>query len=210
MAFKQDNSLEPIFEMECLVKDIKANPRIVLSKELPKKIFKCITQEEPSPNCFDDCQAQVYEILGEESFYGTFLKSQAYIRCLLDLEIPLEKPDDVETSSNADDDDIASIDSELSQPEESGVVVKLWTPDDDIRLNATITETGSCKDEGKHMQCTPSMFTVHLQKEPNLGQFSDDTVILMIYTCISRKSLLQFPHYFFLENEHLTIWTRNF
>lgn len=115
-----------------------ADPRVILPKELPKKIFKQIAQEEPSPNCFDDVQAQVYDIIHGESFYGTFLKSQAYIRCLLDLEIPLEKPDDT-----------ASIDSEFSQAEDNLVINKLWSPDDDIRLNATISEIGSCKESGK-------------------------------------------------------------
>lgn len=66
------------------------------------------------------------------------MKSQAYIRCLLDLEIPLEKPDDA-----------ASIDSEFSQAEDNLVINKLWSPDDDIRLNATISEIGSCKESGK-------------------------------------------------------------
>ena len=39
----------------------------------------------------------------------------------------------------------------------------------------------------RHMLCTPSMSTVQAQKEQNLGQFSDATVILMIYTCTSKK-----------------------
>lgn len=80
-----------------------ADPRVVLSREVPRKVFKRIAQEEPSPSCFDDVQAQVYEILHEESFYGAFLKSQAYIRCLLDLEVPLEKTDDLETASTTED-----------------------------------------------------------------------------------------------------------
>lgn len=143
-----------------------ADPRVVLSKEMPKKLFKRIAQEEPSPNCFDDCQAQVYEILCQESFYGAFLKSQAYIRCLLDLEIPLEKTDDLETASTADDDDVASIDSELSQPEQEGTaVIKLWTPDDDIRLNATITETNSCKDDGR----TYAVYTINVYRASSEG-----------------------------------------
>ncbi|KAK2562715.1 Sorting nexin-13 [Acropora cervicornis] len=98
-----------------------ADPRVILPKELPKKIFKQIAQEEPSPNCFDDVQTQVYDIIHGESFYGTFLKSQAYI----------------------------SIDSEFSQAEDNLVINKLWSPDDDIRLNATISEIGSCKESGK-------------------------------------------------------------
>ncbi|CAH3124187.1 unnamed protein product [Pocillopora meandrina] len=138
-----------------------ASPRVVLAKELPKKIFKRIAQEEPSPSCFDDCQAQVYEILGGESYYGSFLKSEAYVRCLLDLEIPLDKPDD----NVVDDDDAASIDSEFSQPEESTLAVKLWTPDDDIRLNATITQTGACKDDGK----TYALYTINVYRASSEG-----------------------------------------
>ncbi|XP_068670390.1 sorting nexin-13-like isoform X2 [Montipora foliosa] len=126
-----------------------ADPRVVLPKELPKKIFKRIAQEEPSPNCFDDVQAQVYDIIHGDSFYGTFLKSRAYIRCLLDLEVPLEKSDDLETASNVEDDDAASIDSEFSAAEDNPFRNKLWSPDDDIRLNAAITEIGSCKENGK-------------------------------------------------------------
>lgn len=38
---------------------MQADPRVILPKELPKKIFKQIAQEEPSPKCFDDVQAQV-------------------------------------------------------------------------------------------------------------------------------------------------------
>lgn len=142
-----------------------ADPRVVLSKDLPKKLFKRIAQEEPSASCFDDVQAQVYEILREESFYGAFCKSQAYIRCLLDLEIPLEKSDDLETASNADDDDVASIDSEFSQPEDTALGVKPWTPDDDIRLNATITEIGSCKDSGK----TYALYSINVYRACSEG-----------------------------------------
>lgn len=142
-----------------------ADPRVVLSNELPTKIFKRIAQEEPSPNCFDDVQGQVYEILREESFYGAFLKSRAYIRCLLDLEIPLEKSDDLETASNAGDDDAASFDSELSQTEENPLRDKLWSPDDEIRVNATITEIGSCKDTGK----TYALYSIDVYRASSEG-----------------------------------------
>ncbi|XP_073236247.1 sorting nexin-13-like isoform X3 [Porites lutea] len=142
-----------------------ANPRVVLSREAPRKVFKRIAQEEPSPSCFDDVQAQVYEILHEESFYGAFLKSQAYIRCLLDLEVPLEKTDDLETASTTEDDDVASIDSDFSQPEDSSLSVKLWTSNDDIRLNATVTETGSCKDTGK----TYALYSINVYRASSEG-----------------------------------------
>lgn len=138
-----------------------ASPRVALAKELPNKIFKHIAQEEPSPSCFDECQAQVYEILGGESYYGSFLKSKAYVRCLLDLEIPLDKPDD----NVADDDEIAGIDSEFSHPEESTSTIKLWTPDDDIRLNATITQTGACKEDGK----TYASYTINVYRASSEG-----------------------------------------
>ena len=37
------------------------------------------------------------------------------------------------------------------------------------------------------MHYTPLMCTVRARKEQSLGQFSEDTAILMIYTCILRK-----------------------
>lgn len=46
---------------------MQADPRVVLSREAPRKVFKRIAQEEPSPSCFDDVQAQVTVVISVTS-----------------------------------------------------------------------------------------------------------------------------------------------
>ncbi|XP_032233860.2 sorting nexin-13 isoform X2 [Nematostella vectensis] len=131
----------------------QADAKVDLPKDMVKKTWKKVSQEEPCPDCFDEAQKWVFEILGQDQFYTSFLNSQTYMRCLIELDVLKERSEDgdVDTASIVDDDlDICSVSSsDRIFPDEPVLGEKLWSSDDDLRLTASINQIGLCKDNGK-------------------------------------------------------------
>ncbi|EDO37622.1 predicted protein, partial [Nematostella vectensis] len=116
----------------------QADAKVDLPKDMVKKTWKKVSQEEPCPDCFDEAQKWVFEILGQDQFYTSFLNSQTYMRCLIELDVLKERS--------------GNFMSQLEQNLLFGFPVlgeKLWSSDDDLRLTASINQIGLCKDNGK-------------------------------------------------------------
>eukprot|EP00794_Sanderia_malayensis_P003259 gene3259-3740_t len=136
----------------------KASPRIILEDQHVRKIVRDIKSLEPSGSYFDSAQMHVFKLLESQKYYGTFLKSTSYIKCLMDLELIKEKSDDDLETYNGHDDDalsIASGDSTMIKERmETGsdvdsVAESYWTPEWDVRYSASITQAGICKEKSK-------------------------------------------------------------
>eukprot|EP00795_Rhopilema_esculentum_P014548 gene14548-5617_t len=136
----------------------KASPRIVLEDQQVRKIVKDIRSLEPSGAYFDSAQMQVFKILSSQKYYGAFLNSTAYIKCLMDMDLIKDKSDDGNESPYTEDDvaSTMSTDSEVgkervldTKPATEPSPEQLWTPDSEVRYSASITRAGICKEKNK-------------------------------------------------------------
>lgn len=134
----------------------KAVPRIILEDQQVRKIVRDIKSLEPSGAYFDSAQMQVLKLIDSPKYFGTFLNSTAYIKCLLDMDLIKEKSVDERESVEDDTMSIMSNDSEYTKERPVDTVSvselgidELWTSENDVRLSASITQAGICKDKGK-------------------------------------------------------------
>ncbi|XP_028391400.1 sorting nexin-13-like [Dendronephthya gigantea] len=128
-----------------------ATPQVELDEKLVKQTLSKIKNQPPSADFFDALQKQSFNKLEQQNIYGSFLKSQIYMKCLIDLGFFKEKSDETEslsgtpsegsdeTHSRPRTDSCSSIDSLNS----------LWTRDEEIRVTANISRTGLCRNDGK-------------------------------------------------------------
>ena len=134
----------------------KACPRIILDDQQVRKIVRDIKSLEPSGAYFDSAQMQVLKLIESPKYFGTFLKSTAYIKCLIDMDLIKEKSVDDKEILEDDAMSVLSNESEcikerpLDAISVSDVPIdELWTSDNEVRLSASITQAGICKDKGK-------------------------------------------------------------
>lgn len=134
----------------------KALPRIILEDQQVRKIVRDIKSLEPSGAYFDSAQMQVLKLVDSPKYYGAFLNSTAYIKCLLDMDLIKEKF--VDERENLDEDTMSIISNESEFVKERPLDTvsiselsedELWTSQNDVRLSASITQAGICKDKGK-------------------------------------------------------------
>lgn len=126
----------------------KASPRIVLDDGMVRKIVKDIKTNEPSGAYFDAAHMAVYKILESPKYYGAFLSSTSYLKCLFDLDMLNSNNDE-----GASDDDTSSVVSTSSARtslyEEEAFSNQPWTPDCDLRYSALIGQAGVVTIHGK-------------------------------------------------------------
>lgn len=142
----------------------KASPRIVLDDQMVRKIVKDIKSSEPSGAYFDAAHMAVYKILESPKYYGAFLNSTSYLKCLVELDL-LNKSDDGHS-----DDDTASIASTSttatrSTLEEDLLHGQTWTPDCDLRYSALIGQAGLYTQDGHSFV----NYTVHVCRTTSSG-----------------------------------------
>lgn len=65
----------------------KASSRIVLEEQLVKKLLLKLRVEPPDEFWFDDIQKKVAQILQEEQYFPNFMKTDAYIKLLAELDL---------------------------------------------------------------------------------------------------------------------------
>ena len=134
----------------------KACPRIILEDQQVRKIVRDIKSLEPSGAYFDSAQMQVLKLIESPKYFGTFLNSTAYIKCLIDMDLIKEKSADDRELLEDDCMSLMSNESECmkDQPIDTLSVSEmpideLWTSGSDVRLSASITQAGICKDKTK-------------------------------------------------------------
>lgn len=117
-----------------------ASPRVDLDPATDKEILRRLSNEEPSPNVFDELQKKVFQIMQrDEKLYPAFKKTPLYIKLLAELDL-LREPSNqsVDESSANGSISSASIDDLTTENEESG-----------SKFKAIITQTGICNEHGK-------------------------------------------------------------
>lgn len=79
----------------------KASLKIKLDEGLLKKLLCRIRTEKPNETWFDEAQAKVYDIMQDEPYFPTFMKTSSYIKLLAELDLlkDIGKSDD-ESASN--------------------------------------------------------------------------------------------------------------
>lgn len=153
----------------------RASPRIVLDDQLIRKIVKDIKSNEPSGAYFDTAHMAVYKILESPKYYGSFLSSTAYLKCIDEMDL-LNKCDD--GNAHGSDDDTVSIASSSSYkfPPDEEVLSQPWTPDCDLRYSALIGQAGVITHEGKSYV----NYTIHVCRTTSNG--SRNWVVMRRYS----------------------------
>ena len=133
----------------------KACPRIILEDQQVRKIVRDIKSLEPSGAYFDSAQMQVLKLIESQKYFGTFLNSTAYVKCLIDMDLIKEKSLD-ERESEDDSLSVMSGESECIKEQQFDTmsvsevpIDDLWTLESDVRLSASITQAGICRDKNK-------------------------------------------------------------
>ncbi|XP_039256742.2 sorting nexin-13-like isoform X1 [Styela clava] len=115
-----------------------ASPRVDLDSATDKEILRRLSNEEPSPNVFDELQKKVFQTMQrDEKLYPAFMKSPLYIKLLAELDLLREPSNQSESSVNGSISS-ASMDDLTTENEESG-----------SKFKAVITQTGICNEHGK-------------------------------------------------------------
>lgn len=154
----------------------RASPRILLDDQVIRKIVKDIKSDEPSGAYFDTAHMAVYKILESPKYYGSFLTSTAYLKCIDDLGLLSSKLDG--RNSPGSDDDSMSNASNMScrvVPEEE-ILSAPWTPECDLRYSALIGQAGVISHEGKSYV----NYTVHVCRTTSNG--SRNWVVMRRYS----------------------------
>ena len=134
----------------------RASPRIILEDQQVRKIVRDIKSLEPSGAYFDSAQMQVLKLIESPKYFGAFLNSTAYIKCLLDMDLIKEKS--VDERESIEDDAMSTISNESEYVRDRPLdtvsvselpIDELWTSESDVRLSASITQAGICKDKNK-------------------------------------------------------------
>lgn len=128
-----------------------ANPIVELDEKLVKQTLSKIKNQPPSADFFDALQKQSFSKLEQDRIYGSFLKSQAYMKCLIDLGFLKEKSDDTESLSGSPSEGSEEVHDRPRRDSRSSTdsLNSLWTRDEEIRLTANVSRTGLCNDDGK-------------------------------------------------------------
>eukprot|EP00111_Clytia_hemisphaerica_P023389 TCONS_00068881-protein len=152
----------------------KASPRIVLDDGMVRKIIKDIKSNEPSGAYFDAAHMAVYKILEGPKYYGAFLSSTSYLKCLFDLDMLNSKDD--EGASDDDTSSTISTTSVRSTLYEEETTNQPWTPDCDLRYSALIGQAGVVTMYGKSYV----NYTVHVCR--TTGEGSRNWIIMRRYS----------------------------
>ncbi|XP_068092097.1 sorting nexin-13 isoform X2 [Hyperolius riggenbachi] len=124
----------------------KASPRVQIDEYLLAKLEDVLTNEDPTPEIFDEIQRKVYDMmLREERFYPSFRHNALYVRMLAELDM-LKEP----SFKGSDDGDGESFNGSptgsinLSLDDLSNV-----SADEIFQMHAYISDTGVCNEHGK-------------------------------------------------------------
>ncbi|XP_075068315.1 sorting nexin-13 isoform X2 [Mixophyes fleayi] len=135
----------------------KASPRVQIDDNLLAKLDNVVTNEEPTPEIFDDVQRKVYDImLRDERFYPSFHLNTLYVRMLAELDM-LKEP----SFKGSDDGDGESFNGSptgslnLSLDDLSNV-----STDELVQIHAYISDTGVCNEHGK----TYALYAITVQR----------------------------------------------
>ncbi|KAM9307616.1 sorting nexin-13 isoform 1-T1 [Gastrophryne carolinensis] len=135
----------------------KASPRVQIDDYLLAKLEEVLTNEDPTPEIFDDVQKRVYDdMLRDERFYPSFRHNALYIRMLAELDM-LKEP----SFKGSDDGDGEFFNGSptgslnLSLDDLSSV-----STEEVIQINAYISDTGVCNEHGK----TYALYTITVQR----------------------------------------------
>ena len=154
----------------------RASPRIVLDDQLIRKIVKDIKTSEPNGAYFDTAHMAVYKILESPKYYGSFLSSTAYLKCIDDLDLLNNKCEEGNPPGSDDDNvSVASSSSIKFLPDEE-ILSQPWTPDCDLRYSALIGQAGVITYEGKSFV----NYTVHVCRTTSNG--SRNWVVMRRYS----------------------------
>jgi len=150
----------------------RASPRIILDDQLVRKIVKDIKSAEPSGAYFDSAHIAVYKILESAKYYGAFVTSTAYLKCLVELDL-LHKSED--GHSQISDDDTTSLSSSYhsertkSSCDDTNSLHQYqytqWTPDCDLRYSALIGQAAISNDGSKSY----AVYIVHVCRTTSDG-----------------------------------------
>ncbi|XP_005991338.1 sorting nexin-13 isoform X2 [Latimeria chalumnae] len=124
----------------------KASPRVHVDDFLVEKLAKKLSNEEPTPEIFDDVQRKVYEMmLRDDRFYPSFRQNPLYVRMLAELDM-LKEP----SFRGSDDGDAESFNGSPTGSINSSLDdLSNASSEESIQLNAYISDTGVCNDHGK-------------------------------------------------------------
>ncbi|XP_065667120.1 sorting nexin-13 isoform X3 [Hydra vulgaris] len=147
----------------------KASPRILLDDQLVRKIVKDIKSTEPSGAYFDNAHMAVYKILSSQKYYGTFLNSTAYVKCLVDLDL-VNKSEDDQSLHNADDRSrtmsvVSNASNHSRIMHDEPPFMQPWTPDNDLRISALIGQANIMNNGSKSY----AIYTIHVCRTTSEG-----------------------------------------
>ncbi|KAL0962049.1 hypothetical protein UPYG_G00335070 [Umbra pygmaea] len=145
----------------------KASPRVQVDEASVLKLGEKLHKEsDPTPDIFDEIQRKVYDMmLRDERYYPSFRQSPLYVRMLAELDMlkePSYRGSDDGDGESFNGSPTGSINLSLDDLSNS-------CHDDNIQLQAFISDTGVCNDHGK----TYALYAITVLRRNHDG--SEDT-----------------------------------